>query len=172
MKANYFKVKEDLTIKKVNSLPIKYRISIILNILLAIGFFSTGMYVKFNPSTVITEYIHTRDTIHIGDVSLNDSSITAELVKNKCILPAVAVAQSRLETANYTSRVCRENKNLFGIKVHKCKYVQGELNNHASYKSYRDNIKCYIHVQNMYLRKIDGRYAEAKGYVNTLRTFK
>lgn len=172
MKANYFKIKEDLSITKVNLLPVKYKISVVLNIILAIGFFSTGMYVKYNPSTITKEYIHTRDTFRIDDVHLNDSSIAGELVKNSCVLPAVAIAQARLETGNYKSQVCLENKNLFGIKFHKCQYVLGTVNNHASYKSYKDNIKCYIHVQNMYLRKIDGKYAEAKDYINVLKTFK
>jgi uncharacterized FlgJ-related protein len=84
----------------------------------------------------------------------------------------MAIAQARIETGNYVSRVCVSNKNLFGIKYHKCKYVLGELNNHASYKSYKDNIKCYIHIQNRYLRNIDGRYAEAGNYLSTIKGLK
>jgi len=84
----------------------------------------------------------------------------------------VALAQAKLETGYYKSKVCRENKNLFGIKYHKCKYVKSNLNNHASYHTYKDNIKCYAHVQKRYLQNIDGKYAEAPDYIQTLKKMK
>jgi uncharacterized FlgJ-related protein len=124
------------------------------------------------PQNIRIKYRHTRDTIQVGDVQLNDSSLITELHKQGCILPNVALAQAKLETGNYKSTVCLMNKNLFGIKFHKCNYVSGELNNHASYKSYKDNIKCYIHVQNRYLRNIDGKYAESPAYITKLQTIK
>src|SRR5260221_13571007 len=34
-----------------------------------------------------------------GDIILTDSSILAELVKNKCVLASLAVAQARIESA-------------------------------------------------------------------------
>src|SRR5688572_30622059 len=47
-----------------------------------------------------------------NDVQLNDSCILAELVKQRCVLPNIAISQIRLETGNYTSDVCLNNKNL------------------------------------------------------------
>jgi uncharacterized FlgJ-related protein len=84
----------------------------------------------------------------------------------------VALAQAKLETGYYKSKVCKENKNLFGIKYHKCKYITGDKNNHASYKTYKDNIKCYAHIQKRYLKNIDGKYAEAPDYIATLKKMK
>lgn len=106
------------------------------------------------------------------DIDLTDSAIAAELTKNECVLVNVAVTQSRIETGNYTSYVCRANRNLFGIKFHKCKYVSGEANSHATYNSYKDCIKCYVEVQNRYLKSIDGKYAEAGNYIEVIKSYK
>jgi len=168
MKHKYFKLTDDLKLKKVYDLTKVAKVSLILNIVL--GFILVLMWQRDPLIETIHTHTHTRDTIRIGDIQLNDSSILKELVKHKCILPSVAVAQAKIESANYKSSICKENKNLFGIKWHKCKFVQGENRNHASYKSYKDNIKCYIHIQNRYLRNIDGRYAEAGGYVSLLKS--
>lgn len=114
---------------------------------------------------IYSEYIE-------GDIALSDSAILNELVKNKCILPTVAITQSRIETGNYNSQVCRENKNLFGIKYHKCKYVKGVKNNHATYDTYKDNIKCYCEIQTKYLKSIDKTYAMDPDYINKIKEFK
>src|SRR5688500_12881837 len=47
-----------------------------------------------------------------GDIKPTDASVLEELVKNKCVLPSVAVAQARIESANYTSDMAVNNKNL------------------------------------------------------------
>lgn len=125
-----------------------------------------------NNVKVEIEKHHTTDTIYIHDIPLNDTAVTKELIKLGCILPNVALAQAKIESGHYKSPVCKQNKNMFGIKSHKCAYVTGENLNHATYKSYRDNIKCYIEIQNRYLNKIDGRYAEAPGYIKNLKIVK
>lgn len=106
------------------------------------------------------------------DIIPSDSSVLAELVKNKSVLASVAVAQARIESANYTSDMAVYNKNLFGIKVHKCKYVTGKRNGHATFASYKDNIACYCEIQHRYLRKIDGSYAEDSLYCQKVKQMK
>lgn len=168
---NYFKIDKDLNLIPRKDYNKAFKLSVGINIIL-FGFLVSSFIKGPSIETVYKTKI-VKDTVIVpNDISLSDSSITKELLKSGCILPAVAVAQSRVETGNYSSKVCRENKNLFGIKAHKCKYVQGTKNNHAYYKTYKDNIKCYIHVQNMYLKKIDGKYAEAPGYVSVLKNMK
>ena len=107
-----------------------------------------------------------------SEVPLTDSAIAVTLVQNDCVLPSIAIAQARIETGNYTSKVCIENKNLFGIKKHPCKYVAGELNDHAVFKSYEDCIKCYCEIQRRYLKSIDGKYAEAGNYISVIKQMK
>lgn len=121
-----------------------------------------------------TRIIHRTDTMIVErkDVALNDSAIGAELVKLGCVLPNVAVAQFRIETGNYTSAICRENKNLAGIRNSSSPLSIGKNRGHNAYKTYRDCLKDYVRIQNKYLKNIDGRYAEAKGYVKLIKSMR
>lgn len=164
----YYKIDKNLNIRKIRYVKSFIITSLTLNVIFAL----LTLYSFSNPQTIVKVKNH-RDTIVVPeDIKLNDSSITKELFKNDVMQINVALAQAKLETGYYTSKVCKENKNLFGIKYHKCKYVKGQLNNHASYHTYKDNIKCYAHVQKKYLKNIDGKYAEAKDYLPTLKKIK
>jgi len=116
--------------------------------------------------------IHTTDTIFVGDVPLTDSAITEELVKLGCVLPNVALAQFKLETGHFKSSICKENKNIAGIRNSVSPLVIGKNRGHCVYKSYRDCLRDYVRVQNKYLKKIDGKYAEAEGYIQELKKIK
>ena len=121
-----------------------------------------------------TRIIHKTDTMIVErkDIALNDSAICAELVRLGCVLPNVAVAQFRIETGNYTSAICRENKNLAGIRNSSSPLSIGKNRGHNAYKTYRDCLKDYVRIQNKYLKNIDGRYAEAKGYVTLIKSMR
>jgi len=163
-----YKVNKDLELKKAPWYYKLHKVSLGLNL----GLILIIIYGSFTP-VIITEYQTKYDTITVPeDIKLNDSSLVRELVKNDVMQVNVALAQAKLETGYYKSKVCKENKNLFGIKYHKCTYVLGDKNNHASYKTYKDNIKCYAHVQKRYLKNIDGKYAEAPDYIATLKKMK
>jgi hypothetical protein len=122
-----------------------------------------------SPKIAINSIIKHISVDTVEDITPNDTNILKELVENKCVLPSVAIAQSKIETSHYTSNVCKENKNLFGIKWHKCKYVKGAENGHATFKTYKDCIKCYCHIQTMYLKAIDGKYAENPNYISLIK---
>jgi hypothetical protein len=121
-----------------------------------------------------TKIINTIDTMIIKDtdIKLNDSAITAELVKLGCVLPNVAVAQFKIETGHYRSAICRENKNLAGIRNSASPLSIGKNRGHNVYATYKDCLKDYVRVQNKYLKNIDGRYAEAKGYIKQIKKIK
>jgi uncharacterized FlgJ-related protein len=104
-------------------------------------------------------------------VPLTEEGLTATLHKYGCVLPNIAVAQAKLESQLGKSNIGREAKNLFGIMHHKCQYVTGKYGLFATYNSYEDNIKCYIHIQDHYLKRIDGVYAEP-GYSDLIRKMK
>ena len=65
-----------------------------------------------------------------------------------------------------------DNKNIFGIKPHKCKYVIGKNRFQAVYGSYKDCIACYCHIQKLYLKNIDGHYATNSAYVDLIKKVK
>ena len=163
------KITKDLEIIKQPNYKNILKGSMLFNIVLA-GLVISAFTTKPKVVYVVKEKIV--EKMVPEDINVSDSTVLKELVKGKCILPNVALAQAKVETGNYKSEVCKQNKNLFGIKKHKCQYVTGENLNHATYKTYKDNIKCYLHIQEHYLKKIDGKYAEAPGYVTYLKKIK
>ena len=144
-------------------------------IMVAINIVAIAKLISSEPEVVFnTEVIKEIDTMIVErkDVALNDSSITAELVRLGCVLPNVALAQFKIETGHFTSAICRENKNIAGIRNSTSPLSIGKNRGHNVYKTYRDCLKDYVRVQNKYLKNIDGKYAEAKGYINQIRIVK
>ena len=161
------KVNKDLSVSPVKSYKNAFIVSLTINVILLF----TSM---LNLTTEIISVVKDTVTIErtIEDMKLTDSGLTAELVKQGCVLPAVAVAQAKIESNIGKSNVGIQAKNMFGLTYHKCKYVDGKHGVYAKYKSYRDNVRCYIDIQNKYLRKIDGVYAEDPNYLRALRAAK
>lgn len=137
--------------------------SIAINIL---SFSFKEKEIKYMPVIVN----HRADTTN--DIILDDTSIVKELSRIGCVLPNVALAQFKIESAHYKSRIAIENKNIAGIKTSRSKYVAGKKNGHSAYKSYRDCLKDYVRIQNMYLKNIDGKYAEDGSYVQLVNRMK
>lgn len=143
--------------------------------LLGISTVTIATLINRDPLRVTkTKIINTIDTMIIKDmdIKLNDSAITAELVKLGCVLPNVAVAQFKIETGHYRSAICRENKNLAGIRNSASPLSIGKNRGHNVYATYKDCLKDYVRVQNKYLKNIDGKYAEAKGYIKQIKKIK
>jgi cystathionine beta-lyase/cystathionine gamma-synthase len=87
-------------------------------------------------------------------------------------MPEGDIVYDQIESNHGKSNVGIQAKNLFGITFHRCKHVAGKHGVYAKYDSYRDNIKCYAHIQKRYLKNIDGVYAESPLYVEKLKSFK
>ena len=98
------------------------------------------------------------------------SEVRAEIARQGIPHPEVVLAQARLETGNFTSRVCKAKRNLFGIRAGK-KY--------KSYARWQDSVADYKRrISSRYrggdyyafLRRIG--YAEDKNYTNKLKQFR
>jgi hypothetical protein len=142
--------------------------SVLLNIGMGLGL----LYVSKLPGKILHVYHSVIVNEENGDMALTDSGLTAELVASGVVLPNVAVAQAKIESGLGKSKVGREAKNLFGIVFHRCQHVSGQYGVYAKYNSYKDNIKCYAHIQQRFLKNIDGKYATDKSYVNKLKEIK
>ena len=161
------KVNKDLSVSPVKSYKNAFIVSLSINVILL---FTSMLNLTTEIISVVKDTVTIEKTIE--DMKLTDSGLTAELVKHGCVLPAVAVAQAKIESNIGKSNVGVQAKNMFGLTYHKCKYVDGKHGVYAKYKSYRDNVRCYIDIQNKYLRKIDGVYAEDPNYLRALRAAK
>ena len=136
--------------------------------LVLLGASLTAMVYMSNNVQVNTRKVHTTDTVYIEDVPLTDSAITKELTQLGCMLPNVALAQFKVETGHFRSAICRENKNIAGIRNSASKLSKGLNRGHNVYSTYRDCLRDYVRIQNKYLKNIEGKYAEAKDYTEQL----
>jgi len=91
-------------------------------------------------------------------ISWND--IDGYLKKHKVRYPQIAKAQIRLETGHLKSVICKENKNLFGMRYapQRATTAIGELNNHALYVNYEKSIEDYKLWQDLYYHKGEDYY--------------
>ena len=164
----YYKQNQDLSFSKVPNFRNLFYVSLTINVIFAILLFMAFT----NPDKPIYKTKIVKEIVTEKDVVLNDSGITAELTNQGVILAAVACLQSRIESNHGKSNVGIQAKNLFGITYHRCKHVAGKFGVYSKYDSYRDNIKCYAHIQKRYLKNIDGVYAEDPTYVSKLKSYK
>jgi Mannosyl-glycoprotein endo-beta-N-acetylglucosaminidase len=67
--------------------------------------------------------------------------------------PHIVVAQARLETGGYKSRIFKENNNLFGMKqaTVRVNTASGTQHNHAYYDTWRESVYDYAFYQTRYL---------------------
>jgi hypothetical protein len=164
----YYKQNQDLSFSKVPNFRNLFYGSLIINVIFAVLLFMAFT----TPDKPIYKTKIVKEIVTEKDIVLNDSGITAELTNQGVILAAVACLQSRIESNHGKSNVGIQAKNLFGITYHRCKHVAGRHGVYAKYDTYRDNIKCYAHIQKRYLRNIDGVYAEDPTYVSKLKSYK
>lgn len=93
----------------------------------------------------------------------------------------VMVAQSRIETGWYSSKIFKEGSNLFGMKLPKRRATtaSGEHRNHAKYDSWIKSVEDYKLWQEMVLQKVNSKkeyldyiskhYAENPNYLNLIK---
>lgn len=175
-----YKIDKNLNYKRVRNIKPILKVSLTTNVIFIIFTFYAFAY----PNNLLISKVTTvvRDTVIIevpNDIKLTDSAITAELVKLKCVLPNVALAQMKIETGHFKSAICKENKNIAGIRTSTSEFVKRDLKGkplknrgHNVYNTYKECLKDYVRIQNRYLKNIDGRYAEAPGYIDYVKKVK
>ena len=104
-----------------------------------------------------------------------------EILEQEVEFPDIVFAQAMLESGNLTSKICKENNNLFGMKVPSKRetLATGQKYGYAKYSYWQESIADYYLYQRMlfskrdytrkeYLAHINKTYSETKGYVNRL----
>lgn len=103
------------------------------------------------------------------NVSLTDDSLLEELQARNIAHPKIVLAQAKLETGNYTSKVCLTHNNLFGLRKADGSYYKF---NHwkESVQAYKDYVQYkYQPPSNYYKFLEDIGYAEDKSYTDKLK---
>lgn len=167
---------------KYRKVTFKWFIWFTLLILTAIATTSFITYKNVNKVENINE--ETRAII-IREASANNvfskDNLKAYLLELNVKYPHIVLAQSELETANYTSTIFRENNNLFGIKLatRRASTAKGTDNNHAYYEHWKQSVVDYAFLQSTFILKIHNEdeyfeylrkyYAEDTAYVPKLK---
>lgn len=95
--------------------------------------------------------------------------------------PNIVLGQAELETGNFTSKIFKENNNLFGMRQarQRCTTASGTDNNHAFYDSWKSSVVDYalfqsaflrnIHTEDEYFEYLRQNYAEDPQYIIKLK---
>lgn len=95
--------------------------------------------------------------------------------------PYIVLAQAKLETGYFKSKVFKENNNLFGMKEARVRVntAKGTNLNHAYYETWQQSVYDYAFYQSRYMSKartegeyftaLDASYAEASKYSQSLK---
>lgn len=131
--------------------------------------------------TCLTIRVGGYDYKRINELPFSEYSALRIMNQVGIIYPDIALAQARLETGNFTSRIFRENKNMFGMKLPRKRKTTaiGEHNNHAKYSSWLQSVADYKIWQDevvgkcksrkAYLKYLSGNYAQDKKYIHKLK---
>jgi|TARA_R110002074_G_scaffold59372_2_gene144599 uncharacterized FlgJ-related protein len=112
--------------------------------------------------------------------SFSQDELVKELKRLNVRFPEIILAQSILETGHFSSRIFKENNNLFGMKQARARSTTavGTQLGHAYYDNWKQSVMDYALFQNAYMNKLrkqkqylnylDKNYAEAENYDKVL----
>lgn len=103
----------------------------------------------------------------VKKLSLNDSTLKEELLKNHIKHPDIVLAQAKLETGNYTSDILKKNNNLFGLRKGNKYYRFKHWSN--SVKAYKTLVQSKYNGGDYYKFLAELPYAEDNNYCNKLK---
>jgi uncharacterized FlgJ-related protein len=99
----------------------------------------------------------------------NQREVYEELVRLDVKFPDIVLAQTILESGNFSSKVAKQNNNLFGMRMPKVRETTaiGQRYGYARYYNWKDSVKDYKLWQEALLKKYPnmtrGQY---KSYIN------
>ncbi len=156
---------------------------IIITFLVLIGFLLRSIYMPIEiEGDKVT--VKTEDRIFIieeGEDVFTPKKLERMLEDLNVLHPEIVIAQSKIETGNYTSNIFIENNNLFGMKeaVVRAHTAKGTQYGHAYYKNWRESVYDYalyqssylfgLKTRGQYLSYISKSYAQDPTYTNKIK---
>jgi len=177
---NIFKINPD-TLELQSFSVFKKTIVIVTIISIILG--STSLYVGYNlgRNTLISLTDEEKLIIIQEHNKFNEDKLIDKLKELNVNFPYIALAQAKLETGNYTSKIFRESNNLFGMKEAKSRITtaKGTQFNHAYYESWTESVYDFafhqcrylpnIKTEEQYFQYLGQNYAEDPNYINRLK---
>lgn len=113
--------------------------------------------------------------VSMNQDKFEEEKLVAMLEELDVKFPHIVLAQSIIETGHWTSKIYRENHNLFGMKEARSRVstAQGTQYNHALYSHWRESVYDYAFYQARYMggvrteaeyfQALDASYARTDG---------
>lgn len=172
--------KNSLKYNKVKVLPYMLLFIILILLTYMYGFLEgrEDKIIKLTPQEKELILINVQDT----SLTFSEEKLISLINELNIKFPHIVLAQAKVESGNYTSKIFRENNNLFGMKEARVRIhtAQGTQFNHAYYNIWRESVYDYafyqcrylsnINTEDEYLSYLGQSYAEATNYVSILKT--
>lgn len=171
-----------LSVTDRNSLEQKivpYWSILLLSILLfSVGFIS-GSLTK-HPNEVEKLFLKEEVIIERYNEKFSENNLKKLLEKLHVKNIDIVIAQAKIETGNFKSKVFLENNNLFGMRQSRQRITTstGTNLNHATYDNWQDSVIDYAIYQSTYLKSfnrneyldyLQANYAENPNYVKLIK---
>lgn len=83
------------------------------------------------------------------------AGLLMELKANKVPYPELWVKVAKLETAHFTSQICKDNKNMFGLRMARHPLVIGTEHGYDKFRNYAENVQYLANWCKMYPRYVN-----------------
>jgi uncharacterized FlgJ-related protein len=115
------------------------------------------------------------------NIEFSQDSLVTALASLNIKFPHIVLAQSQIETGNFTSKIFKENHNLFGMKEAKQRVTtaKGTKRGHAHFSTWYESLLDYAFFQCRYMGKISTEseyytylgknYAEDPTYIDKVK---
>jgi hypothetical protein len=133
-------------------------------------------------SKVVTRMLYGKnDTIVVRSTEFSEQALIETLMDCNVKYPHIVLAQAKLESGHFTSKIFKQNHNMFGMrKAHqRITSAQDEKDTYAFYRDwmdcvydyamYQSSVMCSVSNENEYFAKLGARYAEDPMYVTRLK---
>jgi hypothetical protein len=131
---------------------------------------------------VVTRIFHGKsDTIVVRSAEFSERALIEMLMDCNVKYQHIVLAQAKLESGNFTSRIFKQNHNMFGMRKARQRITsaQEEKDTYAFYRDwidcvydyamYQSSVMCSVSNENEYFAKLGARYAEDPMYVTRLK---
>lgn len=177
---NTFKIdSKTLELKPINVVSKIVITTIIATVMIGSILFYSGYKTGKNVLTGLSEE---EKLIIIQEYNkFSEDKLIEKLKELNVKFPHIVLAQSKLETGNFTSKIFKENSNLFGMREAKQRITtaKGTENNHAYYHTWYESVLDYSFYQCKYLSNLNTEehyfqylsqsYAENPKYISILK---
>lgn len=170
---------------KFNTQTLQFeKVSLIFKVLKVLGILVLGLlFLGLNTAKVPTQYITDTENILLvnNNSQFSENKLIQKIKELNLPFPHITLAQAKLESGDFSSRIFKENHNMFGMKEARVRVnlAKGTQFGHAYYNSWEESILDYAFWYSNYARKcksetelfqlLDNAYAEDTKYVSSLQ---